>query len=54
VASETDAVAVVVSEETGNVTVFSNRSVYRVETVQALRDTLELLLRKGGAPSERG
>lgn len=54
VASETDAVAVVVSEETGNVTVFSNRSVYRVETVQALRDTLELLLRKGGALRERG
>jgi len=45
-------VAVVVSEETGNVTVFSNRSVYRVETVQRLRDTLGLLLRKEEAPRE--
>jgi diadenylate cyclase len=45
VASETDAVAVVVSEETGNVTVFSNRSVNRAETVQQLRDTLGHLFR---------
>jgi diadenylate cyclase len=52
VASETDAVAVVVSEETGNVTVFSNRSVYRVETVQRLRDTLGQLFRNEGAPRE--
>jgi diadenylate cyclase len=54
VASETDAVAVVVSEETGNVTVFSNRSANRAETVQQLRDTLGLLFRKEEAPSERG
>ena len=54
VASETDAVAVVVSEETGNVTVFSNRSANRVETVQQLRDTLGLLFRKEEAPSELG
>jgi diadenylate cyclase len=45
VASETDAVAVVVSEETGNVTVFSNRSATRAETVQQLRDTLGILFR---------
>jgi diadenylate cyclase len=48
VAAETDAVAVVVSEETGNVTIFSNRSANRAETVQQLRDTLGLLFRKGG------
>jgi hypothetical protein len=49
-----EAVAVVVSEETGNVTVFSNRSVNRAETVQQLRDTLGLLFLKGGATGERG
>ena len=54
VASETDAVAVVVSEETGNVTVFSNRSLNRAETVQQLRDMLGLLFRKKEAPRERG
>lgn len=52
VAAETDAVAVVVSEETGNVTVFSNRSANRVETVQQLRDTLGLLFRMEVTPSE--
>ena len=52
-ASETDAVAVVVSEETGNVTVFSNRSANRAETAQQLRETLGLLLRKGEATRER-
>jgi diadenylate cyclase len=54
VASETDAVAVVVSEETGNVTVFSNRSANRAETVQQLRDALGLLFRLEVAPRERG
>jgi diadenylate cyclase len=53
VASETDAVAVVVSEETGNVTLFSNRSANRVETVQQLRDTLGLLFRMEVTPRER-
>ena len=53
VASETDAVAVVVSEETGNVTVFSNRSASRPETVQQLRETLGLLFHKEAAPHER-
>ena len=54
VASETDAVAVVVSEETGNVTVFANRSAHRVETVQRLRETLGALLRNEEAPREGG
>jgi diadenylate cyclase len=53
VASETDAVAVVVSEETGNVTVFSNRSANRVESVQELRETLGRLFHKEEAPRER-
>ncbi len=54
VASETDAVAVVVSEETGNVTVFSNRSAVRVESGQQLRETLARLFRHGEAPHEIG
>ncbi|MGB7629964.1 MAG: DNA integrity scanning protein DisA nucleotide-binding domain protein, partial [Candidatus Deferrimicrobium sp.] len=54
VASETDAVAVVVSEETGNVTVFSNRSARRVESAQQLREMLGLLFFKEVAPRERG
>ena len=51
VASETDAVAVVVSEETGNVTIFSNRRTNRVETVQELRDKLGELFRREEAPA---
>jgi hypothetical protein len=47
-------VSVVVSEETGNVTVFSNRSANRAETVQQLRDMLGLLFRKEESPRERG
>ena len=54
VASETDAVAVVVSEETGNVTVFSNRSAVRAETVEQLRDTLGLLFYREVAARDRG
>jgi diadenylate cyclase len=54
VASETDAVAVVVSEETGNVTVFSNRSANRAESEQQLRETLGRLFRQEEAPHEIG
>jgi len=54
VASETDAVAVVVSEETGNVTVFSDRSATRAETAEQLLEMLELLCRGKDAPRERG
>ncbi|HAM32680.1 MAG TPA: TIGR00159 family protein [Deltaproteobacteria bacterium] len=54
VASETDAVAVVVSEETGNVTVFSNRSANRAESAERLREMLELLFREKEAPPEPG
>jgi len=52
VASDTDAVAVVVSEETGNVTVFSNRTANRAETVQLLRERLGLLFNKERSPLE--
>ena len=54
VASETDAVAVVVSEETGNVTVFSNRSANRAESTERLREMLELIFRGEAAPRELG
>jgi hypothetical protein len=45
---------VVVSEETGNVTVFSNRSANRVQTAHQLRETLGQLFRNEEAPRERG
>ena len=45
VATETDAVGVVVSEETGNVTVFSNRVARKVDTPGQLRDLLGELFR---------
>jgi diadenylate cyclase len=54
VASDTDAVAVVVSEETGNVTVFSNRTASRVESERQLRETLGLLFRREEATNESG
>lgn len=54
VATETDAVAVVVSEETGNITVFSNRSATRAETVQELRGMLARKFGKEGDASEHG
>lgn len=53
VSSDTDAVAVVVSEETGNVTLFSNRKTSRMETVQQLRETLALHLGASEAARER-
>lgn len=52
VASETDAVGVVVSEETGNVTVFNNRAVRRANTPEDLRDLLGRLLRGERDPDE--
>jgi diadenylate cyclase len=54
VTTETDAVAVVVSEETGNITVFANRSAKRAETVQQLRDMLGQQFGKEGGNRERG
>ena len=48
VSSDTDAVAVVVSEETGNVTLFANRTARRMETVQQLRESLALHLHAAG------
>jgi diadenylate cyclase len=47
-ASETDAVAVVVSEETGNVTAFSNRLMQLAETQDDLIDILNRVFRHEG------
>lgn len=52
-ASETDAVAVVVSEETGNVTVFNNRVVRRADSPGELRFLLGCFLGEGGMPDAR-
>jgi diadenylate cyclase len=52
VASDTDAVAVVVSEETGKVTVFHNRNVRRADSPEELRDMLTPLLREKGSAVE--
>jgi len=49
-ASETDAVAVVVSEETGNVTVFSNRIVRRADSPEELRSILGRLFGEEKVP----
>jgi diadenylate cyclase len=52
-ASETDAVAVVVSEETGNVTIFHNRVVRRVGSPEELRGILGGLLGGEGRADAR-
>ena len=49
-ASETDAVAVVVSEETGNVTVFSNRIARRADSPEELRSMLGRLFGEERGP----
>jgi len=51
IASETDAVGVVVSEETGNVTVFFNRALLRVESEAQLRETLVEMIRGREGPA---
>jgi diadenylate cyclase len=52
VATETDAVAIVVSEETGNVTVFFDRDFRKVETPESLRELLGGLFRVEGSRRE--
>ena len=44
-AAETDAVAVVISEETGNITVFKNRTVMRADSPEELNHLLESIFR---------
>jgi diadenylate cyclase len=44
-AAETDAVGIVVSEETGNVTAFHHREARKVETPEELRELLGKLFR---------
>ena len=46
VSSETDAVAVVISEQTGNITVFYERKVQPVENAMELLETLKRRFRK--------
>jgi diadenylate cyclase len=53
VAAETDAVGVVVSEETGKVTVFFNRVAQRAETPEELREMLMARFRSEGNGRER-
>jgi diadenylate cyclase len=48
VSAETDAVSIVISEETGNVTVFHDRQVESVGSVMELKDSLEKLFAGGG------
>jgi diadenylate cyclase len=48
VSAETDAVSVVISEETGNVTVFHDRQVSSVDSAMELKDILTRLFERGG------
>lgn len=52
VSAETDAVSVVISEETGNVTVFHDRGMEGVASVLELHGILERLFRKNGGKSD--
>ncbi|HZW35587.1 MAG TPA: diadenylate cyclase CdaA [Candidatus Deferrimicrobiaceae bacterium] len=51
VCAETDAVSIVVSEETGKVTVFHDRQMEGVASAIELKDTLSRLFAKGGGTS---
>jgi len=51
-AAETDAVGIVVSEETGNVTAFHDREARKVETPEELRELLGKLFRVGSSGRE--
>jgi diadenylate cyclase len=54
VSAETDAVSVVISEETGNVTVFHDRRVESVGSAMELKDCLGKLFARGGGASGPG
>jgi diadenylate cyclase len=54
VSAETDAVSVVISEETGNVTVFHDRQMNSVDSAMDLKDILTRLFAKGGGKSDSG
>ncbi|NJD62394.1 MAG: TIGR00159 family protein, partial [Deltaproteobacteria bacterium] len=51
VCAETDAVSIVVSEETGNVTVFHDRKMEGVGSAIEMKDTLSRMFAKGGGTS---
>jgi diadenylate cyclase len=48
VSAETDAVSIVISEETGNVTVFHDRKMTSVGSAMELKDILMKLFTRGG------
>ena len=54
VSAETDAVSVVISEETGNVTVFHDRKMQSVDSAMDLKDILTHLFAKGGRERDSG
>lgn len=54
VSAETDAVSIVISEETGNVTVFHDRQMESVSSAMELKDILGKLFMKGGGESGSG
>jgi diadenylate cyclase len=54
VSAETDAVSVVISEETGNVTVFHDREMESVGSAIELKDILSKLFTKGGGAGGQG
>ncbi len=54
VSAETDAVSVVISEETGNVTVFHDRKMQSVDSAMDLKDILTHLFAKGGGRRDSG
>ncbi|HSL91884.1 MAG TPA: DNA integrity scanning protein DisA nucleotide-binding domain protein, partial [Candidatus Limnocylindrales bacterium] len=49
VSAESDAVAIVISEETGNVTVFHDRKLESVDSAMDLKDVLTRLFTKAEA-----
>jgi diadenylate cyclase len=54
VSKETDAVSIVISEETGNVTVFHDRQLESVGSAMELKDILMKLFATGGGESGSG
>ena len=52
VSAETDAVSVVISEQTGNVTVFHDRRMSSVDSAMDLKDILTRLFERGGGKSD--
>ena len=54
VSADSDAVSIVISEETGNVTVFHDRQMNSVDSAMDLKDILTRLFAKGGGGNDSG